>query len=118
MECEAVVVGEQGGEGDQVGRVAVPVLLQRVAGRGGEEGGAAPADAPVVPGGAAATVAVQMAGGVQLAGLAQRERQSDGLECLRRRQTHERAAAPASSAASSPAEQDVLLAPLQGGAPG
>lgn len=117
MECEAAVVGEQGGEGDQMGRVAVPVLLQRVAGGGGEEGGAAPADAPVVPGGAAA-VAVQMAGGVQLAGLAQRERQSDGLECLRRRQTHERAVAPTSSTASSPAEQDALPAPLQGGAPG
>lgn len=76
MECEAAVVGEQGGEGDQVGSVAVPVLLEHVAGGGGEEGGAAAARAAVASGSVAAVGAgraVQRAAGVQLLGLAQCE---------------------------------------------
>lgn len=79
MECEAAVVGEQGGEGDHVRPVAVPVLLEHVAGGGEEEGGAAAARATGVPGGggAAAAVgadqAVQRASRIQWAGLAQRE---------------------------------------------
>lgn len=77
MECEAAVVGEQGGEGDQVRPVAVPVLLKHVAGGGEEEGGAATAArAAGVSGGVVAVSvdqAVQRAGGLQLAGLAQRE---------------------------------------------
>lgn len=76
MECEAVVVGEQGGEGDQVRPVAVPVLLKHVTGGGQEEGGAATARAAGVSGGVVAVgadQAVQRAGGVQLVGLAQCE---------------------------------------------
>lgn len=48
VECEAVVVGEQGGEGDQVRGVTVPVALEPV--MGGAEGEAAAAAAAVVPG--------------------------------------------------------------------
>lgn len=75
MECEAAVVGEQGGEGDQVRLVAVPVLLEHVAGGGEEEGGAA-AQAAGVSGGifaVRADQAGQRAGEVQLVGLAQCE---------------------------------------------
>lgn len=75
MECEAAVVGEQGGEGDQVRLVAVPVLLEHVAGGGEEEGGAA-ARAAGVSGGIVAVhadQAGQRAGEVQLVGLAQCE---------------------------------------------
>lgn len=72
VECEAAVVGEQGGEGDQVRLVAVPVLLQHVAGGGREEGGAA-AEVPGAVGSVGAGEAAQGAGGVQLVGLAQRE---------------------------------------------
>lgn len=76
MECEAAVVGEQGGEGDQVRLVAVPVLLEHVAGGGEEEGGAAAARTAEVSGGVvaiSADQAVQWAGGIRLAGLTQRE---------------------------------------------
>lgn len=79
MECEAAVVGEQGGEGDQVRPVAVFVLLKHVAGGGEEEGGAtaaAAARAAGVSGGivaVSADQAVQRASGLQLAGLAQCE---------------------------------------------
>lgn len=86
MECETAVVGEQGGEGDQVGPVAVPVLLEHVAGGGEEEGGAAAAHTARVSRVVAAVhadQAVQRAAGVQLVGFAQCERQSDGLERLR-----------------------------------
>lgn len=86
MECEAVVVGEQGGEGNQVRPVTVPVLLEHVAG-GGEEGGAAAARTAAVSVAVVAvstTQAVQRTGAVQLVGLAQCERQGDGLERLRR----------------------------------
>lgn len=48
VECEAVVVGEQGGEGDQVRGVTVPVALEPV--MGGAEGEASAAAAAVVPG--------------------------------------------------------------------
>lgn len=78
MECEAAVVGEQGGEGDQVRLVAVPVLLVYVAGGGEEEGGAAAAAAQAA-GVSGRVVAVgadqagQRAAGVLLVGLAQRE---------------------------------------------
>lgn len=125
MECEAAVVGEQGGEGDEVGPVAVPVLLQHVAGRREEEGGAAAVagnarSAGVSWGGAANAVGANQtvpgAGGVQLLGLAQRERQRDGLKRLRCREAHERAVAPAASAAATTAaaaKQEVLLALLQ-----
>lgn len=108
MECEAAVVGEQGGEGDQARLVVIPVLLEQVAGGGEEEGGAA--DVGVSDGVAAVSAgrALQMAAGVQLAGPSQRERQGDGLERLGRCETHEWAvvhyAAPPSSA-----EQAVLL---------
>lgn len=124
MECEAAVVGEQGGEGDEVGPVAVPVLLQHVAGGREEEGGAAAVagnacSAGVSWGGAANAVGINQtvpgAGGVQLLGLAQRERQRDGLKRLRCREAHERAVAPAASAAATAAaaKQEVLLALLQ-----
>lgn len=124
MECEAAVVGEQGGEGDEVGPVAVPVLFQHVAGGREEEGGAAAAvgnarSTGVSWGGAANAVGVNQtvpgAGGVQLLGLAQRERQRDGLKRLRCREAHERAVAPAASAAATTAaaKQEVLLALLQ-----
>lgn len=76
VECEAAVVGEQGGEGDQVRPVAAPVLLEHVAGGGEEEGGAAAARAAGVSGGVVAVRAdhaVQRAAGVQLVGLAQCE---------------------------------------------
>lgn len=76
VECEAAVVGEQGGEGDQVRPVAVPVLLEHVAGGGEEEGGAATARAAGVSGAVVAVgadQAVQRAAGVQLVRLAQRE---------------------------------------------
>lgn len=80
MECEAVVGGEQGGEGDQA--VAIPVLLGRVARGGGDEGWAL----------AAATLAAGIseqaglgAGDVQLTPFAQRDGQGDGLERLGRR---------------------------------
>lgn len=76
MECEAAVVGEQGGEGNQVRPVAVPVLLEDVAGGGEEEGGAAAAHTAGVSGdvvAVGANQAVQRAGGVQLLGLAQFE---------------------------------------------
>lgn len=76
MECEAAVMGEQGGEGNQVRPVTVPVLLEDVAGGGEEEGGAAAAQAGGVSGGVVAVSAdqaVQSAGGVQLVGLAQFE---------------------------------------------
>lgn len=88
MECEAAVVGEQGGEGDQVRLVAVPVLLQYVAGGREEEGGAAAAAAAQAAGVSGCVVAVgadqagQRAAGVLLPGLAQRERQGDGLKRL------------------------------------
>lgn len=78
MECEAAVVGEQGGEGDQVRLVAVPVLLVYVAGGGEEEGGAAAAAAQAA-GVSGCVVAVgadqagQRAAGGLLVGLAQRE---------------------------------------------
>lgn len=88
MECEAAVVGEQGSEGDQVRPVAVPVLLEHVAGGREEEGGAAAARAAGVSGGVVAVSAdqaVQRASGVQLAGLAQCQRQGNGLERLGRR---------------------------------
>lgn len=116
MECETAVVGEQGGEGDQVGPVAVPVLLEHVAGGGKEEGGAAAAHAAGVSRGVAAVhadQAVQRAAGVQLVGLAQCERQSDGLQRLGGRQAHEGAVAAAPSAAASSAEEESLLALLQ-----
>lgn len=124
MECEAAVVGEQGGEGDEVGPVAVPVLLQHVAGGREEEGGAAAVagnacSAGVSWGGAANAVGINQtvpgASGVQLLGLAQRERQRDGLKRLRCREAHERAVAPAASAAATTAaaKQEVLLALLQ-----
>lgn len=74
MECEAAVVGEQGGEGDQVRLVAVPVLLEYVAGGGEEEGGAAAAaQAAGVSGCVVADQAGHRAAGVLLVGLAQRE---------------------------------------------
>lgn len=115
MECEAAVVGEQGGEGNEVGPVAVPVLLQHVAGGGEEEGGAAAAAARAAVG---VNQAVQGAGGVQLLGLAQRERQRDGLKRLRCRETHEWAVAPtASAAATSSAKQEALPTLLQRRAP-
>lgn len=77
VECEAAVVGEQGGEGDQVCPLAVPVLLKHVAGRGRggeEEGGAAAARGAGVSGVVVAVrtdQAVQRAGAVQLVGLTQ-----------------------------------------------
>lgn len=71
MECEAAVVGEQGGEGDQVRSVAVSVLLEHVAGGGEEERGAAAARAAGVSGGVVAVGADQA--GVQMVGLAQCE---------------------------------------------
>lgn len=76
MECEAAVVGEQGGEGNQVRPVAVPVLLEDVTGGGEEEGGAAAAQTAGVSGGVVAVSAdqtLQRAGGVQLVGLTQCE---------------------------------------------
>lgn len=88
VECEAAVVGKQGGEGDQVGLVTVPILLQHVTGGGREEGGAGAAkDASAFDGVAVigAASAVLRTGGVWLVGLAQCEGQSYGLERLRRR---------------------------------
>lgn len=76
MECEAAVVGDQGGEGDQVRPVAGAVLLEHVAGGGEEEGGTAAG----VSGGVVAVGADQAAQrtpGVRLVGLAQCERQGD-----------------------------------------
>lgn len=76
VECEAAVVGEQGGEGDQVRTVAVPVLLEHVAGGGEEEGGAAAARTVGISDGVVAVSAdqaVQRASGVQLVRLAQCE---------------------------------------------
>lgn len=76
MECEAAVVGEQGGEGNQVRPLAVPVLLKHMAGRGEEEGGAATAWAAGVSGvvtAVSADQAVQRAGVVQLVRLTQTE---------------------------------------------
>lgn len=113
VECEAAVVGEQGGEGDQVRLVAVPVLLQHVAGGGREEGGAA-AGVPGAVGSVGAGEAAHGAGGVQLVGLAQRERQGDGLERLGRRQAHEGAVTVTPPAAPHrAAKQAVLLVPLR-----
>lgn len=77
MECEAAVVGEQGGEGDQVRLVPVPVLLKHVAGGGEEEGGAAAAARTAGVSGGVVAVSVdqaaQRAGGLKLARLAQCE---------------------------------------------
>lgn len=59
VECEAVVVGEQGGEGDQVRGVTVPVALEPVMGGAEGEAAAAAAAAAVVtgaPGGGVAAV--------------------------------------------------------------
>lgn len=101
VECEAAAVGEQGGEGDQVRPLTVPVLVQPGAG-GGEEGGAG------------ALVGAAHAAG----GLPQCERQSDRLERLGRRQAGEGAAAPASAAAPFASEGgERLLAPQRRGAP-
>lgn len=61
VECEAAAVGEQRGERDQVGLVAVPVL------RGGEEEGGASAARTAV----GVDQAVQSAGGLQPARLGQ-----------------------------------------------
>lgn len=69
VECEAAVMGEQGGERDQVCLVAVPVLLEHVAGGGEEEGGASAARTAGVSGGVVAVSAdqtVQRASGLQL----------------------------------------------------
>lgn len=115
MECEAAVVGEQGGEGDQVRPLAVPVLLKHVAGGGEEEGGAAAAWAAGVSGvvvvAVSADQAVQRAGAVQLLGLTQTERQSHRLERLRRCQSHQGAVTPATSAAPpSTTKQELVLA--------
>lgn len=68
-----------------MGAVAVPVLLQHVAGGREDEGGATAAR---VPGGVVAVGAGRAApgaAGVQQVGFAQRERQGDRLECLRSR---------------------------------
>lgn len=75
VECEAAVVGKQGGEGDQMRLVAASVLLEHVAG-GGEEGGGAALRASGISDGVvaiSADQAVQRAGGIQLEGLAQCE---------------------------------------------
>lgn len=69
MECEAAVMGEQGGEGDQGRMVTVLVLLEHVAGGGEEEGGAAAAWTAGISGDIIAISAdqtVQRTGGVQL----------------------------------------------------
>lgn len=74
MECEAAVVGEQGGEGDQVCPLAVPVLLEDVPGGGEEEGGAATARGAGVSAGVVtigADEAAQRVAGIQLGGLTQ-----------------------------------------------
>lgn len=102
VECKAAVVGEKGGEGDEVGLLAVPVLLQHVAGGGREEGGA---------GARSGAVSVGADRGLRLLAPAQLQGQSDGLQRLGRRQTHERTAAAAPSAAAS-SEQKALLALL------
>lgn len=78
VECEAAVVGEQGGEGDQVCPFTVPVLLVDVVGGGEEEGGAAAAQTAEASGGVAAVSAHQAVlssrgRGFQLMRLAQRE---------------------------------------------
>lgn len=76
VECEAAVVGKQGGEGDQVRLVAASVLLEHAAGGGEEGGGAAAARASGASDGVvaiSADQAVQRAGGFQLEGLAQCE---------------------------------------------
>lgn len=73
VECEATVMGEHGGERDQVRLITAPVLLQCVAGGGEEEGGAAAARTAGVSSRTVAISAdqtVQRAGGVQLVGLA------------------------------------------------
>lgn len=111
-ECEAAVVGEQGGEGDQVRPVAGPVLLEHVAGGGEGDGGAGAARAAGAPAGVVgAGQAVQSASGVRPAALAKCERQGDGLERLGRRQAHEGAAAAAPSAAPPPSAQQQDLLP-------
>lgn len=75
VECEAVVGGEQGGEGDQA--VAIPGLLGRAARGGGDEGRAVAARAA----GIFAGVAEQAV----LGACAQRDGHGDGLERLGRR---------------------------------
>lgn len=83
VECEAVVGGEQGGEGDQA--VAIPVLLGRVARGGGDEGWALAATAAAAQAAGISEQAGLGAGGVQLTPFAQRDGQGDGLERLGRR---------------------------------
>lgn len=88
MECEAVVGGEQGGEGDQA--LAIPVLVGRGARGGADEGGALAAARVSAVG---AEQALLGAGGVPPTPSAQRDGQSDGLERLGRRQAGEGAPA-------------------------
>lgn len=86
VECEAVVGGEQGGEGDQA--VAIPVLPGRVVRGGGDEGRAVAARAAGISAGVAAVGAEQAvlgAGGVQPSAFAQRDGHGNGLERLGRR---------------------------------
>lgn len=73
MECEAAVVGEQGGERNQVGPIAVSVLLQHVAGGWEAEGGAAAGRVSSGVASVGASRAAPGAAGVQQVGFAQSE---------------------------------------------
>ena len=125
VECEAAaVLGEQGGEGDQVGAVAVPVLLEHQLGGGGEEeggggGGGAGAGGGrgSAGGGGAAVAGVESGLRLLLGGLAQREGQGHRLQSLGGSQAGQGAAAPAASAAApsppaAPEEKHLVAVPL------